>query len=204
MCSWEKMLKKANENKALGVLRLWLVLRDVGVFLEGFTRPWAELRRARLKVSGRPFLVCAKWQKHLLDNKNCRISSAVFFISAPTCAEARERLLGLFLILLFLEPFKHIKTTRVVFTCIFSLFPRRLYSELQQLRSLVSVAPARHYCICSLWNTHLTGFMWGNATFSNRLDYLEHFRTGSVFPDVWNTVWKQVHGKRKKGYIKEN
>lgn len=84
------------------------------------------------------------------------------------------------------QALKHIRTTRVVFTCIFSLFPRRIYSELQQQRSLVleqvSVAPARHYCICSLWNTHLTGFMWGNATFSNRLDYLEYFRTGFVFP----------------------
>lgn len=48
-----------------------------------FLEPWeginrAEMRRARLKVSGHPFLTCAKWKKHLFDNKNCGISSGVF------------------------------------------------------------------------------------------------------------------------------
>lgn len=79
--------------------------------------------------------------------------------------------------------------------------PEEFIQSYNSKRSLVleqvSVAPARHYCICSLWNTHLTGFRWGNATFSNRLDYLECFRTGFVFSSVWKQV--RVKQKKKKG-----
>lgn len=150
-------------------------------------------------MSGHPSLMWERREKHLFNNK-LEYLQLCFNICSCTCHP--------FFILLFLEPLKHIRTTRVVFTCIFSLFPRRLYSELQQQRSLVleqvSVAPARHYCICSLWNTHLTGFMWGNATFSNRLDHLEYFRTGFVFPDVWNSLEagtrKTKKGNRGKGH----